>query len=126
MSRQGRAALRSVEGATAGEVFRVYGEQGLGPTLPPGDLVSRDNLGAHKASGIREAIPARGAQLRYLPPDSPELSPSGPCWAEVKTAPRGIGARTRRALGRALQQVPWTIPESDALAWFAHCGAVVN
>lgn len=26
-----------------------------------------DNLGAHRAAGVRETIEARGAQLRYLP-----------------------------------------------------------
>jgi len=27
-----------------------------------------DNLGSHKVAGVREAIQARGAELRYLPP----------------------------------------------------------
>jgi hypothetical protein len=30
---------------------------------------------AHKATGIREAIEARGATLRYLPQYSPDLNP---------------------------------------------------
>src|SRR6516162_4612550 len=34
-----------------------------------------DNLPAHKAAGIREAIEARGATLRYLPQYSPDLNP---------------------------------------------------
>ena len=81
-----------------------------------------DNLQAHKVRGIREAIEGRGAKLIYLPPYSPDLSPIEPCWSKIKTALRAVGARTRRALERAIKQVLLTITESDALAWFAHCG----
>ena len=34
-----------------------------------------DNLPARKAAGVREAIEARGAMLRYLPKYSPDLNP---------------------------------------------------
>ena len=37
------------------------------PTLKRKDIVMIDNLPAHKAAGVREAIEARGAMLRYLP-----------------------------------------------------------
>ena len=37
------------------------------------DLVMIDNLPAHKAAGVREAIEARGAS--YLPKYSPDLNP---------------------------------------------------
>lgn len=37
-------------------------------------IVVRDNLPAHKVKGIAEAITARGAELRYLPPYSPDLN----------------------------------------------------
>ena len=43
------------------------------PALQPGDIVVMDNLPAHKVAGIREAIAARGAELRHLPPRSPDL-----------------------------------------------------
>jgi transposase len=38
-------------------------------------IVVIDNLPAHKAAGIREAIEACGATLRYLPQYSPDLNP---------------------------------------------------
>jgi transposase len=81
-----------------------------------------DNLGAHKVSGIREAIEGRGAKLIYLPPYSPDLSPIERCWSKIKAALRAIGARTRLGLEKAIKQALSTITESDALAWFAHCG----
>jgi transposase len=115
-----------IEGATDGEVFRAYTEQVLCPTLVAGDIVVMDNLGAHKVSGIREAIEGRGARLIYLPPYSPDLSPIERCWSKIKAVLRGIGARTRGKLERAIKQALETITESDALAWFAHCGYQLN
>lgn len=118
----GLDALLTIEGATDGEVFRAYIERVLCPTLAAGDLVVMDNLGAQKVSGIREAIEGCGARLLYLPPYSPDLSPIEPCWSKLKGAWRSIGARTRRRLERAIRRTLGTITESDALAWFAHCG----
>ena len=118
----GLDALMTVDGATDGDIFRVYVGEVLCPTLLPGDIVVMDNLGAHKVSGIREAIEARGAKLIYLPPYSPDLSPIERCWSKIKTVLRAIGARTRRALERAIKKALSTISMSDALAWFAHCG----
>jgi transposase len=49
--------------------------QMLAPALRPGDIVVMDNLPAHKVAGVRQAIEAQGAELRYLPPYSPDLNP---------------------------------------------------
>ena len=122
----GLSALMTVDGATDGDIFRVYVGEVLCPTLRQGDIVVMDNLRAHKVSGIREAIEARGAKLIYLPPYSPDLSPIERCWSKIKTSLRAIGARTRQALECAIKQAISTISESDALAWFAHCGYKLN
>jgi transposase len=122
----GLEALMTVEGATDGDVFLVYVKRVLAPTLHAGDIVIMDNLGAHKVDGVKEAIEACGASVLYLPPYSPDLSPIERCWSKLKTALRAIGARTRRALNRALAHALATITESDALAWFAHCGYQLN
>jgi transposase len=122
----GLGALMTVDGATDGLVFRAYVERVLCPTLRRGDIVVMDNLGAHKVSGIREAIEGRGAKLIYLPPYSPDLSPIEKCWSKIKSVLRSIGARTREALDAAIKQAISTITESDALAWFTHCGYPLN
>jgi transposase len=122
----GLDAMMTVDGATDGEIFRVYVGEMLCPTLQAGDIVVMDNLGAHKVSGIREAIEGRGAKLIYLPPYSPDLSPIERCWSKIKTVLRAKGARTRRALESAIKKALSTITESDALAWFAHCGYELN
>jgi transposase len=126
LSSGGLDALLMIEGPTDGEVFRAYTEWVLCPTLEAGDVVVMDNLGAHKVSGIREAIEGRGAKLIYLPPYSPDLSPIEPCWSKIKQALRAAGARTRRKLERAIKRALETITESDALAWFTHCGYQLN
>jgi transposase len=122
----GLTALMTVEGATDGAVFLAFVEQVLCPTLDRGDIVVLDNLSAHKVAGVRQAIEGCGAQLVYLPPYSPDLSPIEHCWSKLKAVLRGIGARTRDALEAAIQQALDTITSSDALAWFAHCGYLVN
>lgn len=123
---KGMQALMTVEGATDGDVFRAFVERVLGPTLRAGDVVVMDNLGAHKVVGIRAAIEGRGARLVYLPPYSPDFSPIEPCWSKVKTGLRGIGARTRQKLARAITRAVATVTSTDARAWFAHCGYMVN
>jgi transposase len=118
----GVEAVMTIDGATDAEVFRTYVEQVLRPTLRQGDMVLMDNLRAHKAAGIREAIEQAGAQVVYLPPYSPDLSPIEPCWSKLKTALRAAKARTREALEQAITQVLATITVSDARSWFHHCG----
>jgi hypothetical protein len=75
----GLHAVMTVEGDTDADVFRTYVKQVLGPTLAPGDIVVLDNLSAHKASGIQQALARRRARLLYLPPYSPALSPMELC-----------------------------------------------
>jgi transposase len=64
-----------INGPMDGELFLVYVEQCLVPTLKPHDIVVADNLASYKVSGVVEAIEAAGATLRYLPQYSPDLNP---------------------------------------------------
>ncbi|PJO48208.1 hypothetical protein CQ054_21070 [Ochrobactrum sp. MYb29] len=45
------------------------------PTPTPGDIVIMDNVHAHNVTGIKDAIDAAGAQMRYLPPYSLDFIP---------------------------------------------------
>jgi transposase len=106
------AALRSdrltapcvLDGPMDGETFKAYVEQFLAPTLSPGDVVVMDNLPSHKVKGIREAITAAGAELRYLPPYSPDLNPIEQLFAKLKALLRKAAARTFEALFTAIAQ----------------------
>ena len=55
------------------------------PELHPGDIVVMDNLASHKVCGVRQATEAAGAQLRYLPPYSPDINPIEQGFAKLKT-----------------------------------------
>jgi transposase len=122
----GLQAVITVNGATDTEVLRTYVKRVLGPTLVPGDIVVMDNLRAHKAVGIQQALARRGARLLYLPPYSPDLSPIEPCWSKVKTALRQAKARLREALDTAITEALATVTGADAYGWFLHCGYAVQ
>src|ERR1700676_1014046 len=84
----------TIEAPTDGEIFLAYLEQVLCPQLEPGDVVMMDNLAAHKVDGVRGLIAARGAQLLYLPPYSPDFNPIEKCWSKIKQLLRGGKARS--------------------------------
>ena len=83
-----------IDGPMTGELFLAYVEQFLAPTLAPGDIVIMDNLPAHKVKGVAEAIAARGAALRYLPPYSPDLNPIEQMFAKLKALLRKAAVRS--------------------------------
>jgi transposase len=122
MSLGGMVAAMTIESATDGDVFLAYLEQVLCPKLKPGDVVVMDNLSAHKVAGVRELIEARGAELLYLPPYSPDLNPIEQAWSKLKQLLRGAKARTTEALEQAIAQALATLTAANASAWFAHCG----
>ena len=49
---------------------------------------------AHKLQGVREAIEAKGAELRYLPPYSPDLNPIEQAFAKLEALLRTASERT--------------------------------
>jgi transposase len=95
-----------IDGPINGELFLLYVEKILAPTLSPGDVVVLDNLGSHKARAARAAVRARGARLIFLPPYSPDLNPIEQVFAKLKhlirkTQPRDVQA-TWRQVGQLL------------------------
>lgn len=87
-----------LDGAMDGPTFRAWTEQMLAPKLEPGDIVIMDNLPAHKVQGVREAIEAEGATLRYLPPYSPDLNPIENAFAKLKALLRKAAERSVEGL----------------------------
>lgn len=122
LGEKGIEAEMVIEGGMDGEVFIEYVRQMLCPTLEKRDIVVMDNLSAHKVKGIKELIEARGAEIRYLPPYSPDLNPIEQCWSKVKTYLRKIKAETKELLEEAIGKAFETITKSDAQGWFGHCG----
>jgi transposase len=122
MTIKGVLTAVTVDAATDGEIFRRFVIDALVPTLKPGDVVVMDNLQAHKASGVKEAIEAAGARVLYLPPYSPDFSPIEPMWSKVKQVLRSIAARSVDALRLGVTTALQSITESDCHGFFRHCG----
>jgi hypothetical protein len=99
LTNRGFIAPYVLDGAMDGPTFKAWTEQMLAPKLEPGDSVVMDNLAAHKVQGVHEAIEAKGAELRYLPPYSPDLNPSNVSRRSIRslkgTRPGGRGGRER-------------------------------
>ncbi len=115
-----------VKGATDSEVFEVYVEHFLAPTLSEGQVVVLDRLGAHRPKRIRELIEARGAELVFLPSYSPDLNPIEEAFSKIKAILRKVGARTHEALVEAMSWALREVTPWDAAGWFDHCGYEVE
>jgi transposase len=118
----GITAPMVLDGAMNGPAFLAYVRQVLAPSLAPGDIVVLDNLGAHKVSGVRAAIEAVGATLRYLPPYSPDLNPIELAFAKLKGLLRKAGARTKPALDAAIAKAIDAFAPSECSNYFRHDG----
>lgn len=118
----GMTAPMTLDGAMHGAAFLAYVEQVLGPTLRRGDIVVMDNLPAHKAGGVREAIENAGARLLYLPPYSPDFNPIEQAFAKLKTLLRGIAARTVTALWQAIADALDAFTPDESANYFTNSG----
>ncbi|NBO31263.1 MAG: hypothetical protein EBV05_06585 [Cyanobacteria bacterium WB6_1B_304] len=74
-----------------------------------------------KDDAIQAWIEDVGARLVYLPPYSPDFSPIENFWSKLKTMLKTLGARTYKALPKALETAFQKISEADIKSWFTHC-----
>ena len=119
---EGFIAPLTVDGPINGLLFRSWVEQHLAPALRPGDIVVMDNLTSHKVAGVREAIEAVGAEVRYLPPYSPDLNPIELAFAKLKKLLRDGTARTVDKLWDLCGRVLDEFTETECRNYFRHCG----
>jgi transposase len=122
MSLEGMGASLAVVGSTTAEVFEVYVEKVLAPSLRRGQLVVMDNLSSHRGKRVRELIEASGCELVYLPPYSPDLNPIEEAFSKIKDFIRKAEARTREALVEAMGAAISAVTARDARGFFEHCG----
>ena len=111
-----------VDGAINSVTFLAYVEQFLVPALRPGNVVVMDNLPAHKAADVREAIEAVGCDLWYLPPYSPDFNPIEKLWSKVKAWLRRVMATTFEALSDAVVDALQAVSPQECSNYFASCG----
>jgi len=107
-----------------GAAFLAYIETCLCPTLRPGDIVVADNLSCHKVAGVRAAIEAVGATLRYLPPYSPDLNPIEKMFSKLKALLRKAAKRTVETLWAEIGRLLDAFTPRECSNYFASCGYV--
>ncbi len=97
----GLTAPMVLDGPMNGDWFKAYVNQVLVPALKPGDIVVMDNLSSHKSKAVQDAIEAAGAELRYLPPYSPDLNPIEQAFSKLKAHLRKPGSAPSKTCGAA-------------------------
>lgn len=122
LRRRGMRAPQTIDGSMNGKKFLAYVERCLAPTLKRNDIVMVDNLPAHKAAGVREAIEARGATLRFLPKYSPDLNPIEMPFSKLKAGLRKAAERTIPRLRRRIRRFPAILTAREASNYFKHAG----
>jgi transposase len=118
----GMTAPMVLDGPMNGPAFLAYVEQVLAPTLSPGETVVMDNLPAHKVTGVRAAIEAKGARLRLLPPYSPDFNPIELAFAKLKALLRRAAARTIPELWDAIAAALPAFSQHECANYFTACG----
>ncbi len=109
-----------IEGAVDDDVFTAYLQHVLCPELRPGDIVILDNLSTHKMVRVTELITTQGAEVRYLPPYSPDLNPIELAFAKLKAHLRAAAARTLEDLQSALAQALHCFQPDHCRGFFRH------
>ena len=119
---EGMTAPMVLDGAMHGTAFLAYVQQVLVPTLSPGDIVIMDNLPAHKLAAARQAIEAAGAELRFLPPYSPDFNPIEMAFSKLKAFLKKTAARTIDDLWDAVARAIQTFSPTECQNYFAAAG----
>ena len=118
----GMTAPMVLDGAMHGAAFLAYVEQVLVPTLRPGDIVVMDNLPAHRSAAVRDAIQSAGAELRFLPPYSPDFNPIEMAFSKFKAYLKRRAARTVTELWEAIAQATDIFTPTERQNYFAAAG----
>ena len=111
-----------IDGPINGELFTLYVEKVLVPTLVPGDVVILDNLGSHKGQAARRAIRAVGAHLLFLPPYSPDLNPIEMFFAKLKHMLRKAEPRTVETTWRKVGSLLDAFSPTECANYLRHAG----
>ena len=119
---RGLVAQKAFDRPINAVLFEEWIEQCLVPTLSKGDVVVMDNLPAHKGPRVEELIKAVGAELRYLPPYSPDMNPIEKAFSKLKAYLRKIAERTVAGLMRALETCAEFFKPAECVNYFAACG----
>ena len=122
LSLRGIKAQKAFDRPINAALFEEWVETCLVPALSEGDIVVMDNLPAHKGPRVEELIKAAGAELRYLPPYSPDLNPIEKAFSKLKAHLRKIAERSVAGLMRALENCADIFRPTECANYFVACG----
>ena len=118
----GLVAQKAFDRPMNAATFEEWVEKCLVPKLSPGDVVIMDNLSSHKGPRVEELIKAAGAELRYLPPYSPDMNPIEKAYSKLKSFLRKIAERTVAGLLDALDACVEIFKPAECVNYFKACG----
>ncbi len=122
LSLRGIVAQKAFDRPINAALFEEWVETCLVPALQKGDVVVMDNLPAHKGPRVEELITAAGAELRYLPPYSPDMNPIEKAFSKLKAYLRKIAERSVAGLMRALEACADIFKPAECANYFEACG----
>jgi transposase len=109
-------------GSTNAATFQGYVEEVLVPTLHEGDVVVFDNLSAHLAPAVEDAIERAGASVLPLPPYSPDYTPIEEMYSKVKEFHCRVAARVKGNLYDAIGEALKEVTPQVIIGWFEEAG----
>jgi transposase len=111
-----------IDGAMNSELFCLYIETQLAPTLSPGDVVILDNLSSHKSKRAAQLLEQIGVKLLFLPPYSPDFNPIEMAFSKLKGLIRKSAARTYDELWKAVGKVCNLFSPNECANFFEAAG----
>jgi len=118
----GLVAQKAFDKPMNAAIFEEWVEKCLVPTLSKGDVVVMDNLSSHKGPRVEQLIEAAGAELRYLPPYSPDMNPIEKAFSKLKAFLRKISERTVAGLMNALETCAHIFKPAECVNYLKACG----
>lgn len=111
-----------LDGPINQDAFETYVAKALVPELRPGNIVVMDNLSSHKGPRVRQMIEAAGAELRYLPPRSPDFNSIENAFARLKALLRKAAERTVSGLWDTIGRILDLFPPAECANCFRAAG----
>ena len=111
-----------VDGAVDKPTFREFMEDILLPQIKEGEIVIMDNAKIHKNSFDEKKFKAKGVEIKYLPPYSPDLNPIEKMWSKIKSASRKFKPRNFNEIWSFGSEAHLDVTANDARGWYLSCG----
>ena len=122
LAHDGLIAPWVLDGAMNRASFEAYVTHQLAPVLRPGQIVVADNLSSHKSGTATALLRAKGCDLIFLPPYSPDLNPIEMAFSKLKSLIRKAAARTYEALWKQVGKVCDLFLPQECRNYFAAAG----